>query len=116
MLRIIVAALLIVTLTSCTAWKPVSVTPASYIRAHDPDRVWIQLEDRSTLVLSRPRVIGDSLRGISAGAYRNVALTNVTQMRAQEHSGKRTAVAAAASTVFAVAIIYWLANSDRVQP
>jgi hypothetical protein len=37
-------------------------------------------------------------------------------MRAQEHSGKRTAIAAAASTVFLVAIIYLLANSDRVQP
>jgi hypothetical protein len=116
MLRTIVAALLMVTLTSCTAWKPVLVTPASYIRAHDPDAVWIQLEDGSTLVLARPRVFGDSLRGITAGAYRNVALTNVTQMRAQEHSGKRTAIAAAASTVCAVAIIYWLANSDRTTP
>ena len=116
MLRTIVAAILIVTLTSCTTWKAVAVSPETYIRAHDPDAVWLQLEDGSTLVLARPRVIGDSLRGIAAGAYRNVALTKVTQMRAQEHSGKKTAIAAAASTVFAVAIIYWLANSDRVQP
>jgi hypothetical protein len=116
MLRTIVAAILIVTLTSCTTWKAVSITPANYIRMHDPDAVWIQLEDGSTLVLSRPRVIGDSLRGITAGAYRNVALTKVTRMRAQEHSGKKTAIAAAASTVFAVAVIYLLAKSDRVQP
>jgi hypothetical protein len=116
MLRTIVAAILIVILTSCTTWKPVAVSPENYIRAHDPDAVWLQLEDGSTLMLARPRVIGDSLRGISAGAYRNVALTKVTQMRAQEHSGKKTAIAAAASAGFAVGIIYWLANSDRVQP
>jgi hypothetical protein len=116
MLRTIVAAILIVTLTSCTTWTAVSITPASYIRAHDPDAVWIQLEDGSTLVLSRPRVVGDSLRGITAGAYRNVPLSKVTQLRAQEHSKKKTAIAAAASAVFAAGIIYLLAHSDRVQP
>lgn len=116
MLRTIVAAILIVTLASCTTWQPVSVSPTSYIRAHDPDKIWIQLGDGSTLVFSRPRVIGDSLRGITAGAYRNVALTNVKEMRAQEYSKKKTAIVAAASTVFLVGIIYLLANSDRTTP
>src|SRR4029077_18789725 len=66
MLRTIVAGMLIVTLTSCTTWTAVTISPASYIRMHDPESVWLQLRDNSTLVLGRPRVVGDTLRGINA--------------------------------------------------
>jgi hypothetical protein len=115
MLRTIVAAILVVTLTSCTAWTPVSIAPASYIRMHDPEAVWVQLQDGSTLILSRPRVFGDTLRGISAGEYRNVALSTVTQLRAQELARKKTAILVAGSVVFVAGMVFLLAHSDRVQ-
>lgn len=116
MLRSLIAGILLVTLTSCTAWKPVSMSPASYIRMHDPEAVWVQLHDSSTLVLGRPRVFGDTLRGISAGTYRNVPLSDVAQLRAQEPSKKKTAIAVGASAVLLVGLVYLITHSDHVQP
>jgi hypothetical protein len=116
MLRAIVTAILIVSLTSCTAWTPVSISPERYIRMHDPEAVWVQLQDSSTLVLGRPRVSGDTLRGISGGVYRNVPLSNVALFRAKEPARKKTAIAVAGSAVFVLGVIYLLANSDRIQP
>lgn len=114
MLRTIVAAICIVVMTACTSWTPVSIAPANYIRMHDPEAVLLQLQDGSTLRLGRPRVMGDTLRGINAGTYRNVLLSDVTSLQAQEPAKKKTAIVVAASTVFLVGLIYVLANSDRV--
>lgn len=116
MLRTIVAAILIVAMTSCTTWTPVSMAPANYIRMHDPEAVLVQLQDGSTLRLGRPRVMGDTLRGINAGAYRNVPLSDVTRLQAQEPARKKTAIVVAASAVFLVGIIYVLATSDHTTP
>jgi hypothetical protein len=60
--------------------------------------------------------MGDTLRGINAGAYRNVPLSDVTQLQAQEPARKKTAIVVAASTVFLVGIIYVLATSDHTTP
>jgi hypothetical protein len=114
MLRTIVAGALIIAMTSCTSWTPISIAPASYIRMHDPEAVWVQLQDGSTLVLARPRVMGDTLRGITAGAYRNVPLSQVARLRAQEPARKKTAVVVGVSVVLAAGLIYMLAHSDRI--
>jgi hypothetical protein len=116
MLRAIVAGILVVTLTSCTAWTPISIAPASYIRMHDPEAVWVQLHDSSTLVLGRPRVFGDTLRGINGGTYRNVPLSQVARLRAQEPSKKKTAIAVGASAVLLVGVVYMITHSDHVTP
>jgi hypothetical protein len=116
MLRAIVTGILILSLTSCTAWTPITVAPATYIRAHDPAAIWVQLQDSSTLVLGRPRVFGDTLRGISGGVYRNVPLSQVAVLRAQGPAKQKTTIAVAASVVFVVGLVYVLATSDHVQP
>jgi hypothetical protein len=116
MLRTIVAATLIVVTTSCTSWTPVSMAPANYIRMHDPEAVLVQLQDGSTLRLGRPRVVGDTLRGINAGTYRNVPLSDVARLQAQEPAKKKTAIVVAATAVFLIGAIYMLANSDHVTP
>lgn len=116
MLRTIVAGILLVTVTACTAWKPISMSPTSYIRMHDPEAIWLQLQDSSIVILGRPRVFLDSLRGISGGEYRNVALKDVVHVRAEEPDKGKTTALVAASVVLAVGFVYLAATSDRTQP
>ena len=92
------------------------MAPANYIRMHDPEAVLVDLQDGSTLKLGRPRVMGDTLRGINAGTYRNVPLSDVTRLQAQEPARKKTAIVVAVSAVSLVGLIYVLATSDHVQP
>ena len=113
MLRTIVAGILIVTLTSCTTWTPVSMSPTNYIRMHDPAEVWVQLQDGSTIVVGRPRVFGDTLRGIVAGGFRNIPLKDVALFRAQGPAKKQTAIAIAAAVLGTVGLIYLATHSDR---
>jgi hypothetical protein len=114
MLRAIVAGLLICTVNACTSWNPVLVEPATYIGMHHPEEVRVQLRDGSTFLLGRPRVIGDTLRGIDAGSYRNVPLANVAALQAPEPARGRTALLAASSVAAGIALIVWVAASDRV--
>ena len=116
MLRTIVAGLLIVTMTACTSWKPVLIRPETYIRMHDPEAVWVQLQDNSTLVLGRPRVFLDTLRGTHAGEYRNIPLKDVVKLRAEEPDRRKTALLVSAGAVFAAAFLYLATHSDRTQP
>jgi hypothetical protein len=114
MLRAIVAGLLVVTLTSCNTWTPVPMSPTNYIRSHDPSTVWLQLEDSSTMIMGRPRVLADSLRGIVAGVYRTVPLSRVKHFKAQEISKSKTALLVTAGVVFTVGLVYLAATSDHV--
>lgn len=113
MLRAIVAGILIVTLTSCTTWTPVTMSPTSYIRMHDPAAVWVQLNDGSTMIVSRPRVFADTIRGIVAGGYRNIPLKDVAKFQAQEPNRKKTAMVIAAGVLATVGLVYLITHSDQ---
>jgi hypothetical protein len=82
---------------------------------HDPATVWVQLRDSSTLVLGRPRVFLDTLRGVNAGAYRNIPLRNVVRLRAEERATVKTALLITALVAGVVGTIYWGVTSDRTQ-
>ena len=114
MLRSLVAGILIITLTSCTAWTTVPVSPMNYIRSHDPGSIRVTLQDGSVLVVGRPRVFGDTLRGITGGTYRNIPLDQIGRFEAQEPSKSKTAMLIAVGVVFAVGIGYVATSSDRV--
>lgn len=116
MLRALVAGLLIAVLTACTSWSQVSMSPVNYIRSHDPAAVWLQLEDGSTMVLGRPRVMGDTLRGIASGVYRNVPLSHVTKFKAQEPSKTKTGLLIAGGVLFAAGIVWVATSSDHTTP
>ena len=115
MLRTLIAGILIVTMSSCTTWKAVSISPERYIKLHDPEVVWVQLQDGSALILGRPRVFLDTLRGVNAGGYRNIPLSNVVRLRAQEPAKAKTALLITALALLTVGTIYLGAHSDRIQ-
>ena len=113
MLRKIVAGLLVLAMPSCTRWVPVTTTPETYIRMHDPEEIRVRLQDSSEVVLGRPRIFSDTLRGIFEGGYRNIPLNEVVQVKAEEPARKKTAVVIAVSSVLAVGAVYLAANSDH---
>ena len=114
MLRTTVAGILIaVTLASCTAWKTETMAPDRYIRMHDPGSIWVKLQDGSTLVVGRPRIFADTMRGIVAGGYRNIPLKNVTEFRAEEPAKKQTIIAITAAVIAAAGLVYLATHSDQ---
>ncbi len=115
MLRAIAAGILLFTVTSCTDWNPVSISPESYFRTHNPESVRVQLQDSSTFVLERPRVAQDTLTGIDAGVYRHVPLKQVVRLRAPEAAVARTALLATVSVAATAAVLIWAINGDHTQ-
>jgi len=113
MLRAIAAGILIVTATSCTNWKPVTVEPTAYIGAKHPEALWVQLQDGSTFLLARPTVFRDTLRGVDAGSYRNIPLSKIAGLRAQEPAKGKTAALAVLGVAAVVGIIVLGATSDN---
>ena len=113
MFRAIAAGILIVTATSCTNWKAVTVEPTTYIGTRHPETLWIQLQDSSTCLLSRPTVFRDTLRGIDAGSYRNIPLSKIVRLRAPEPATGKTAALAVLGVAAAVGVIVLGATSDR---
>ena len=89
------------------------MTPTNYIRSHDPASVWLKLDDGSTMIMGRPRVMADSLRGIAAGVYRTVPLASVKEFKAQEPSKSKTAALVATGVVFTGVIIWAATSSDQ---
>lgn len=90
------------------------MSPTNYIRSHDPGSVRVTLQDGSILVVGRPRVFEDTLRGITAGAYRNIPLGDIARFEAQEPSKSKTGMMIALGVAFAVGVGLLVANSDHV--
>jgi hypothetical protein len=116
MLRAIVASLLIVTLTACTTWRPVGPNPERYVGSRIPESVQVRLKDGSTVVLGRPNIVRDTLKGVEGGTYRYIPMTDVTEMLAPEPDMGKTVLLATVAIVAFVGTIYIAAASDRTEP
>jgi len=55
--------LLVAYLPACQAWHTEAVTPRAVIEANHPDQVRVVRADGTKLVLHRPMVVADTLRG-----------------------------------------------------
>lgn len=113
MLRAAVASLLIVTLTGCTTWRPVGPNPERYVGAKTPETVSVRLKDGSTVVLGRPNIIRDTLKGVEGGAYRYIPMADVTEMMAPEPDMGKTVLLAALGIVAFAGTIIIAAASDN---
>ena len=52
-----------IVLVGCTSWRVQNVSPMSFVAETKPGKIRIQREDGSRMVLSRPALVGDSIRG-----------------------------------------------------
>lgn len=115
MLRAFVAGVLIVTLTACTTWKPVGPNPERYVGANTPESVHVRLKDGSTVVIGRPNIIRDTLKGVEGGAYRYIPMTEVTEMLVPVPDKGKTALLASLGVVAFIGSIWLAIASDNIQ-
>ena len=54
-------------LAACTQWQVQDVPPQQLLATQHPERIRIMRPDSSTVVLSGPEVLGDTLYGTTAG-------------------------------------------------
>jgi len=115
MLRTFVAGVLIITLSACTRWEPVGPNPERYVGSKTPESVHVRLKDGSMVVLGRPNIIRDTLKGVDGGAYRYIPMTDVTEMLAPVPDMTKTVLLATLGVVAFAGTIWVAIASDNVQ-
>ena len=63
--RRVIAALLLVLLTSCQSWRPTTVRPQELIPEEQPSRVRVTLADGETVTVKDPTMRNDSIVGVT---------------------------------------------------
>jgi glycerol-3-phosphate O-acyltransferase len=97
--------MLVLHLTGCTTWRPVTVSPSQLVEEEQPERLRIVRADGTQMVIGAPRVESDSLTALVWGRgddgrgraqYRDtvrIALSDVSTVAVSRFSAGRTAVA-----------------------
>jgi hypothetical protein len=115
MLGKLVSLLLAGTTTACVTMRPVSA-PASFIPAHRPQHVRI-IARGQVMLLSQPRLIGDTLTGWAHGEYQELLLSDVQRVEAPQPAPVRTVlVVTAAAAGVATLIISTRGSGPVVDP
>jgi hypothetical protein len=102
-------ALALTAAMACTTVRPVQ--PMEYIPKYYPDVVWVTYADSSNeILLDRPAIYGDTLRGTRQGGVDSVAilLEQVRTVRARLPDHTKTALLVSATVVGSVASVYFL--------
>lgn len=77
-------------LQACYAWQTQPVAPRQAIEQRPLDRARLVRADRSAIVLTGPRIRGDSIAGLIGMEERAVALRDVSAVQIQRFSAGRT--------------------------
>ena len=91
MLKRTIAAVLTTCMLGCTTFGPVN--PKQYIIARRPAEVWIWKADSSVMLMRGPHFLSgsDTLVGVVEGAYQEMPLTDIQQVKASRPAPGRTA-------------------------
>jgi hypothetical protein len=93
MLRKIVAAILMTTMTACTTVGPVA-NPREFIPIKRPREVWLTRNDGTVLLMYRPTLQGDSISGVVRGeGERRIARNDIQQITAAVPAPDKTRLA-----------------------
>ena len=60
--RLVALGAATIALSGCVSWKVRNVEPKAFVMEAKPERIRIQRADASKVVLTRPAVVGDSIR------------------------------------------------------
>ena len=80
MLRKMVAAVLLISMTACTTIGPVA-NPREFIPVKRPREIWLTQNDGTVLLMYTPRLMGDSILGVVRGeGERRIARTTSSRL------------------------------------
>jgi hypothetical protein len=106
--RLVAALLLSMYLLACTSWRVRNVTPERAIARDHPDKVRVTRVDSSRIVLSQPRISGDSLVGFANHLKFGMPLSDVSAVAERRFNvGKSIAlgVGIPAGTILLLAVL-----------
>ena len=102
------AALLVCGIPACSTLQPL-VDSRAYLASQRPGRLLVTPRDGSAIVVTAPRLLGDTLVGFVDGAYRELLLSDVREVRVRQPAGGRTALLVAGVVATGAALIALLA-------
>jgi len=92
-------------------WQIEQLTPVQVMERKRPERVRVQLADKSSIQLNRPSIVGDSLYGVQPGGVRRaVALSAVTRVDTPGYNSAPILV----GVLLALGIAIVIANGGQV--
>ena len=107
-------------LSACTSWQVQPASPQQVLGVNQPQEVRITRTDSTTLVLSGPRIAGDTIFGVvrgpdfatGAGSQNAVALADVAHIAIRKGDAGMTTLAAlgSAAVVAGIGFIIYVAN------
>jgi hypothetical protein len=71
---------LLASLPACSSWKVSTVPPAELLTKEHPAKIRVTLADNSTVVLSRPELVEDTLVGHSEKQQVRIATSDAVQV------------------------------------
>ena len=97
---------------ACHSLRPIEASQLSSINI---DRIWVTRADLSRFELYAPHVTGDTLAGfLEGGQYREMMLSETSQLEARRSDPTRTAVLGAVSGAALLAGMIYMANRTYV--
>ncbi|HUK22472.1 MAG TPA: hypothetical protein VLV45_13075 [Gemmatimonadales bacterium] len=98
-------------LGACHTWRHLD---ASQIESDEINRVWVTQADQNTVIMSAPRLFGDTIAGFVEGQYREMPLADTRNLQERVFAaGKTTALGVSIGAVTLTGMIY-MANRSYV--
>lgn len=110
-LQAVSVGLVMLSVAACTAVSNVPNPRAYMVDRGTGSHVWVAGPDKQLVELTHARVDQDTLSGFSGSQYYEIAMSDVTQMRASLPSPGRTALAVGAIVVGAGAVVAELTST-----
>ena len=107
--RLVAGLLLTTHLSACTSWHVQNVTPEQVIARDHPNELRVTRTDSSRIVLSLPRVAGDSLFGFDSHAEFGMPLSDVSSVAEQRFDAGKSIAAGVGIPLVTFGFVYLLA-------
>ena len=114
-IRFVGIGLTIALLGACHTMRPIDKEQLS--ATPDLSQVWVTRTDRSTIVVQKPEVVGDTLNGLVSGREESIPLSDVQQMKTRVSDPKATRnLALGIAAVGAIGVVALLNSGNSNQP
>jgi len=116
-MRQIIATVLLGSMLGCTTFGPVN--PKEFVMASRPQQVWVYKADSSVVLVRGPHFLpsGDTLVGLVDGEYKEMPLSDITQVKASRPAPLQTAalVVGGVGVVVGAAVLLKKGSGDSNQ-
>jgi hypothetical protein len=117
--RLVACGLMVCYSTSCMSWQVQGLSPQQVVTGEQPESIRVTRPDSTQVVLTEPKVSGDSLTGLTEGRPMSVPLSDISGLAVlRQDSGKMFAIGLATGAVLGagVLVLMAVANMGGIRP